>query len=180
MGAGGNVDTDLFVHFAEIAGIFVGFGALISLRSAGRIDLHDVVYLKAVLALGVWVVIFALLPIAVNRYGVEGHPLWLWCAVAALGVWVIAVFGMNSTADLRAFNRSADLEAVDRFFPVVGLPLHLVIVGSMIVIVTGAWTAAEEALYVTALTAGVVFAGYTLLVSVLSRKHVSDPERDAP
>gem|GEM_PF-6981821 len=30
------METDLFVHFAEIAGVFVGFGALISLRSARR------------------------------------------------------------------------------------------------------------------------------------------------
>lgn len=121
------MDTELFVHFAEIAGIFVGFGALIGLRSAGRMDLHDVVYLKAVLALGVWVVIIALVPIAVERYGLDGHPLWLPCAVAALAVWLVAVFGMNSTADLRAFNRSPDLERVDRLFPIVGLPLHLVI-----------------------------------------------------
>jgi hypothetical protein len=172
------VDTELFVHFAEIAGIFVGFGALIGLRSTERLDLHDVVYLKSVLALGVWVVIFALVPIAVERYGVDGHALWLWCAVAALAVWLIAVFGLNSTADLKAFNRSSDLERVDRLFPVVGLPLHLVIAGSLVVIIIGIWPAAEEALYVTALTAGVVFAGYTLLVSVLSHKHVTDSERD--
>ncbi|MBM7506166.1 hypothetical protein ACFPER_03540 [Agromyces aurantiacus] len=172
------MDTELFVHFAEIAGIFVGFGALIGLRSREGLDLHDVVYLKSVLAMGVWVVIFALVPIAVERYGVDGHPLWLWCAVAALGIWLITVFGLNSTADLRAFNRSRDLERVDRLFPVVGLPLHLVIAGSLVVIVIGVWPSAEEALYVTALTAGVVFAGYTLLVSVLSRRHVSGPERE--
>ena len=46
------MNTELFVHFAEIAGIFVGFGALIGLRSARPSDLHDVVYLKAVLAVG--------------------------------------------------------------------------------------------------------------------------------
>jgi hypothetical protein len=174
------METDLFVHFAEIAGIFVGFGALIGLRSARPSDLHDVVYLKAVLAVGVWVVIFALVPIAVNRYGVDGHALWLWCAVAALAVWVTATFGLNSTADLRAFNRAEDLEPVDRFFPVVGLPLHLTIVGTLIVIITGVWPGAEEALYVTALTAGVIFAGYTLLVSVLSQKRPSGSEHDGP
>jgi hypothetical protein len=168
------MDTELFVHFAEIAGIFVGFGALIGLRSTERLDLHDVVYLKSVLAVGVWVVIFALIPIAVERYGVDGHPLWLWCAVPALAVWLIAGFGLNTTADLRAFNRSQNLERVDRLFPIIGLPLHLVIAGSLIVIIIGVWPAAEEALYVTALTAGVVFAGYALLVSVVSRKYVSD------
>lgn len=171
------METELFVHFAEIAGIFVGFGALIGLRSAHVTDLHDVVYLKSVLAMGVWVVIFALVPIVVNRYGVDGHALWLWCAVAALAVWLIAVFALNSTADLRAFNRSKDLQPIDRYFPVVGLPLHLIIVGSLALVVIGAWPALEEALYMTALSTGIAFAGYALLASVLSQSAVSAPER---
>jgi len=116
--------------------------------------------------------------IAVNRYGVEDRTLWLSCAVAAVAVWVIAVFGLNRTADLRAFNREP--EPIDRFFPVVGLPLHLVIVGSLILVIVGVWPGAEEALYVTALTSGVIFGGYTLLVTVLSQRHQSGAEREEP
>jgi urea transporter len=36
-------DFELLVHFAEIAGVFVGFGALIASRSAHVSDVHDVV-----------------------------------------------------------------------------------------------------------------------------------------
>ncbi|GGM87624.1 hypothetical protein GCM10009721_10720 [Terrabacter tumescens] len=43
------METELFVHFAEIAGVFVGSGALISLRSTHVTDVHDVVYLQAAL-----------------------------------------------------------------------------------------------------------------------------------
>lgn len=107
------METELFVHFAEIAGVFIGFGALISLRSAQVTDVHDVVYLQAVLALGVWVVFGALVP--------------------------------------------------------------LVLVGSLTLIVLERWPDIEPALYVTALAAGVVFAGYTLLVYVLSQKHDQAP-----
>ncbi len=46
------METELFVHFAEIADVFVGFGALISVRSAQPSDAHDVVYLRAVLGIG--------------------------------------------------------------------------------------------------------------------------------
>lgn len=35
------METELFMHYAEIAGVFVGFGALISMRSARPTDLHD-------------------------------------------------------------------------------------------------------------------------------------------
>ena len=40
------VDWVLFIHRAEIAGVFVGFGALIAVRSAGMSDPHTVEYLR--------------------------------------------------------------------------------------------------------------------------------------
>lgn len=165
------MEVDLFVHFAEIAGVFVGFGALISLRSAHVDDPHDVTYLRGVLGAGLWVVVTALVPITVSRYGVQGHALWQSCALLALALWAVFVVTLNLTVESKALNRSREL--VDRFFPVVGLPLHIVIVGSMLVIVLGVWSRVDEALYVTALTAGVIFAGYTLLVCVLSQGHES-------
>lgn len=164
------METELFVHYAEIAGVFVGFGALISLRSAHLTDLHDVVYLQGVLGLGLWVVIDALVPIAVNRYGVHDHALWLWCAVVGVALWAVFMIVYTRSPDSKTLDRSR-LEPVDRVFPVVGLPLHSVIVGSLILIIIGVVPSADEALYVTALTAGVVFAGYTLLALVMSQRH---------
>ena len=167
------METELFVHFAEIAGVFVGFGALISVRSAQVTDPHDVVYLRGVLGVGVWVVICALLPIAVNRYGVEDRAVWLSCAAVAVAIWLFFVIAFNRAPDARALNRNA--ERVDRLFPIVGLPMHIMIAGSMALIVIGIWPDHDEALYVTGLTAGVVFAGYTLLALVMSQRH--QPER---
>ncbi|GAA2470468.1 hypothetical protein [Terrabacter carboxydivorans] len=112
------METELFVHFAEIAGVFVGFGALISLRSAHVTDVHDVVYLEAVLALGVWVVVSALVPVVVSRYGVVGHALWLPAALLALAIWVVFLVSFTRRPETRALNRS--VERLDRFFPVVG------------------------------------------------------------
>lgn len=171
------METELFVHFAEIAGVFIGFGALISLRSAHVTDVHDVVYLQAVLALGVWVVVSSLVPVVVSRYGVVGHGLWLPSALVALVIWLAFLAAFARRSDTRALNRSQ--EPLDRFFPVVGLPLHLVIAGSLALIVLGRWPSTEPALYVTALAAGVVFAGYTLLVYVMSQKHDTTSGRDS-
>ena len=167
------METELFVHFAEIAGVFVGFGALISLRSAPLSDAPDALYLRAVLALGVWVVICGLLPIAVSRYGVHGHALWLPCAVVAMCLWGVLLASLARTGESREIDRSP--ERVDRLFPIVGLPLHVVIAGSLALVLLGTWPASEEALYVTALTAGVVFAGYTLLTLVLSQRPPAGP-----
>ena len=161
------MDTELFVHFAEIAGVFVGFGALISQRSARPADPHDVVYLRAVLALGVWVVIAALVPIGISRYGVKGHALWLSAAVVALTIWAAFLVLFARSADSRSINKSP--EPVDRFFPVVGLPLHIVIASSMVLVILGVWPESDEGLYVTGLISGVVFAAYTLLALVMSQ-----------
>ncbi len=170
------METELFVHFAEIAGVFVGFGALISLRSAQVSDVHDVVYLRAVLMLGVWVVVAALVPIVVSRYGVHGHALWLPCSLVALAVWLIVLISFGRSAESKALNRSP--EPIDRYFPVVGAPLHLIIAGSLILTILGVWRSFDEARYVTALAAAVAFAGYTLLTFVMSQKHAAGPDRD--
>jgi hypothetical protein len=56
--------------------------------------------------------------------------------------------------------------------------LHLVIAVSLILVIFGVWPGNDEALYVTALVAGVVFAGYTLLACVLGQKHEAGPDHD--
>jgi hypothetical protein len=50
-------DTELFLSMAEIAGVFVGFGALISVRSGGPSDAHEVTYIRSVVTAAIWVVI---------------------------------------------------------------------------------------------------------------------------
>lgn len=170
------METELFVHFAEIAGVFVGFGALISLRSSRLTDVHDVVYLEAVLGLGVWVVIAALVPVAVSGYGVDGHALWMSSALVALAIWFSYVIAFSRRPESRVLNKEP--EPTDRLFPLVGLPLHAIIAVSLILIIFGVWRRVDEALYVTALAAGVVFAGYTLLMAVMSQRHEVEPDRD--
>jgi len=63
------------------------------------------------------------------------------------------------------------LDRPDRFFPFVGLPLHVVVAGSLLLLVIRGWPSVHEALNVTALTAGLIFAGYTLLRSGTSETH---------
>lgn len=169
------MDTELFVHFAEIAGVFVGFGALIALRSEHRSDVHDPVYLRSVMALGVWVVVFALLPVAVGHYGVDGPVLWRSCAALAVVVWAVLTGLLVTDEDNRALWHSD--EPVDRFFPVLGLPMHLTIATSLVLVLVGPWPQVASALYVTALTTGILFAGYTLLALVLSQAGHRRPRR---
>lgn len=168
------METELFLALAEISGVFVGFGALISVRSSDREDLHSVVYLRAVMAIGLWVLIAALLPVAVSRYGVDDRTLWLSCTLAVLALYAVVVAAVNLTPEGKALNRS-QYDAVDRVFPVVGLPLHLIAVGSLVLVVAGVFPHLDESLYLTALVTAQVFAGYTLLMLALSQKDAPAP-----
>ena len=80
-------DTELFLSLAEIAGVFVGFGALIALRSGGPSDTIDVMVIGMVVWVAIAVVIIALAPVALSRFGVAGHALWFACSVIALLVF---------------------------------------------------------------------------------------------
>jgi hypothetical protein len=80
-------DTELFLSLAEIAGVFVGFGALIALRSGGPGNSFDVLVIGMVVWIAIAVVIIALAPVAVGGFGVAGHPLWFACSLIALLVF---------------------------------------------------------------------------------------------
>jgi len=56
-------DADLLLSLAEIAGVFVGFAALISIRSDSTSEAYEVTYVRAVVSFGLMVVVAAL-PVA--------------------------------------------------------------------------------------------------------------------
>jgi hypothetical protein len=59
-------DADLFLELAGIAGVFVGFGALIAVRSSGaRPD--EVGYTRGVVSFGLLTVVAATAPVAISR-----------------------------------------------------------------------------------------------------------------
>ena len=82
-------DTELFLSLAEIAGVFVGFGALIAVRSGGPTEAHEVTYIRWVMSIAIWVVIAALVPVIISRYALTGHELWLVCSLLALVLFVV-------------------------------------------------------------------------------------------
>ena len=94
-------DVELFVHLAEIAGVFVGFGALIAIRSGGASGMEEVARMRVLVSMGVMSVIIALAPITLSRYGVTGHQLWAPCGVLVLVSWVVAVVAMLQTPEYR-------------------------------------------------------------------------------
>lgn len=69
-------DLSLFVALAEIAGVFVGFGALIGVARRAEIDRDQLGQIRAVVTVGLVVVVAALLPVGLARYRLADPALW--------------------------------------------------------------------------------------------------------
>ncbi len=50
--------------------MFVGFGALIAVRSGATLTVRETVWTRYVMMAGIWVIIAALAPIIISPYGV--------------------------------------------------------------------------------------------------------------
>ena len=86
-------DTELFMGLAGIAGVFVGFGALIAVRSGGLSDAFEVTYVRFVVWIGMLTVVAALAPVTLGPYGLGEHEVWVLSCV----ILVAAYLGMASS-----------------------------------------------------------------------------------
>lgn len=66
-------DADLFFELAGIAGVFVGFSALIAIRTGGASDTFEVAYMRGVVSVGLLTIVAALAPVTLSRYPLEDH-----------------------------------------------------------------------------------------------------------
>jgi len=174
-------DVDLFLSLAEIAGVFVGFGALISVRSGGPSEAHEVTYIRWVVSIAIWVVIAALAPVIISRYDITGHELWMACSLVA-----VVLFAVMYTVNGRAPEHQADAAAILAAAPRAAAPrVALVMVaGSTIwlpgaavvlalaLVVLGLFPDQEQALYLTAVGLGLFMGAIGLFVMVFSQGHV--------
>ena len=81
-------EAEVLVVLAEIAGVFVGFGALIAVRSGGTSDTTEVAYIRWVMSFGVWVMVTALAPVVLGGYDIGEREVWLVCSLAAFAGWL--------------------------------------------------------------------------------------------
>jgi hypothetical protein len=92
-------DADLFIALAEIAGVFVGFGALISVRSGGASDAFEVSYMRGVVSFGLLSIVAALAPVTLGRYDLAEHQVWALSSVVVLAGLIAALILNASTPE---------------------------------------------------------------------------------
>jgi 1,4-dihydroxy-2-naphthoate octaprenyltransferase len=94
--------ADLFMELAGIAGVFVGFGALIAVRSGGPTDPKEVAPIRGAVATGVLTVMAALAPVTLGFFDLTQHQVWaLSSALALIGMAVFAA-ALFRTPEYRA------------------------------------------------------------------------------
>jgi hypothetical protein len=170
-------DADLLVQLAGIAGVFVGFGALIAVRSGGPSEAHEVTYIRWVVSIAIWVVIAALAPVIISRYDINGHDLWVACSLLALVLFAV-MFAVNGRSPEMREDRAAIFAAAPRTMVVLAvgvlgavstiwLPTASLVL-ALALVVFGPFPAHEQALYLTAVGLGLYMGAIGLFVMVFS------------
>jgi hypothetical protein len=161
-------DVELFLSLAEIAGIFVGFGALIAIRGGDRGDVYDVTGVGMIVWLAIVVVVLALVPVVVSRFGVGGHELWLACSLCALVLfWVGDEVFIRIFPERRAYMAAQPLRArwrMELAATVFTVPMTI----GLVVVVLGLLPEHEAALYLLAVVL-MLFMDAWLLLLVVTR-----------
>ena len=163
-------DTELFLSMAEIAGVFVGFGALLAVRSGGTMQPGEINDLRWVVTTAIWVVIVALAPVIVSRYGLTGHQLWSACSATALALLVVMIVVFAWAPENRAVladNLATVPPALTALVmvPTFWLPLALLVL-ALALVALGPFPDQEPALYLTAVGLGLLMGALGLFVAV--------------
>jgi hypothetical protein len=166
-----NHDLDLFLSIAEIAGVFVGFGALISLSRERAVESRAP--LRGVVTIGLLVLTAALLPVTLERYGLTDRAIWAWSSMGFLLIIWIVIAGLLLDPEIRAWAK-ADARANPAFTALFWVFLEVPIQVPLVLAVLGVAPTLAPAFYVTALVLNLFQAALMLSRLVLAREHAID------
>lgn len=142
-------DLVLFVTIAEIAGVFVGFAALIAVTRRSEIDASQLGQIRAVVTIGLLVVVAALVPVGLGAYEIAGHTLWLVSSIVYLVLnWTVIYLALRRPENRQlaaAQARTKPLMAA--LFWVMEIPVQ----APLLLIVFGVNQKLDLAFYLTAL-----------------------------
>ena len=160
-------DAELFVALAEIAGVFVGFGALISVTRRGSAAPSDRIQIRGVVLTGLLVVASALIPVGLERYSVDPDTVWRVSSIAfLLLIWVVFLVPLRDPVDRSEILSQFKAEPMGLVFL---LCLEVAVQGPLALVLLGSFPASSPALYTTALIINLLQAAFLLSQLVLSR-----------
>jgi hypothetical protein len=171
-------DADLFLELAGIAGVFVGFGALIAARSDGPTDPQEVAPMRMVVAMGMMAIVAGLAPVALDRYDLTEHEVWASSSALVLASWLALLIVNIRTPEYRQ-GWKAEISAqgargVDLAGWIEWAVFAIYMATSLLIptaIVLGLVPELEAGLYFTAAVLILLGAGWALLGLVYAQRH---------
>jgi hypothetical protein len=146
-------DAELFLELAAIAGVFVGFGALIAVRSGGASGAAELWMMRGMVGFAVVTVLAAVAPVTIARYDISDHEVWALSSVLVLVGWIGLAALQARTPEYRAdvmarIERSSRLHTAMEMVALLGSTVVLLLI--LTVILLGLVPDLEAALYFTA------------------------------
>ncbi|MFX0075386.1 MAG: hypothetical protein ACFE96_08090 [Candidatus Hermodarchaeota archaeon] len=149
-------NLEIFIGIAHIAGIFVGFEALISAthrKEVGRI--------RGIVTVGLTTIIASLIPIGLGIYGISGHSLWFLSSLIYFCLdWTVIILSLRMPENREILMSQMKTSPVMGilFWLVFEVPLQV----PLILTIIGLFPDLEEAFYITALLFNLFSAAYVL------------------
>jgi hypothetical protein len=168
-------DADLFMELAGIAGVSVGFGALIAVRPSGPTAPLEVAPMRMVVSMGMLAVAGGLVPGTLGRFELTEHGVWALSSALILAGWLIIFVASARTPEYRvSWAETTRVGSRPRWLVVatyaVGVPYLLAVLLTPIIIVLGVAPNLEAALYYAALVLILLGAGWALLSLVFAER----------
>ncbi len=161
-------ELELFIAMAEIAGVFVGFGALISVTRRSEVKTAQLVQIRAVVTTGLVVLVAGLVPVGLDRYGLAGSRLWFVSSLAFLALnWVVIVLSLRrpENRELAVAQAQASPARALFFWVLLELPVQV----PLVLAVLGVRPDLQPAFYLTALVFNLFEAAFVLAQFVYSQ-----------
>jgi hypothetical protein len=160
-------DADLFMELAAIAGVFVGFGALIAARSGGTSDAFEIAWMRGVVSIGLVAVLAALAPVVISRYDLTEHEVWALSSILFV-VGFAGVFAINNLSPEARMAGDPIPRSMKVVRVVVWVPSMIVLFLAPIAIALGVAPVPEEALYFTLVALALFWSAVSLLMLVFT------------
>lgn len=155
------------LSIAQIAGVFVGFAALVSVlggRPDGAPRVLELGRFRGVVGAGVLVVVASLLPVVLGRYPISEPVVWrLSCAGFLILIWLLILSSRQSVDVMREMIRGSPVSFILLVLvlePVIQVPLALGLLGLL--------PSLASAFYLTALIVNLCQAAFVFSQLVLS------------
>ena len=144
-------DYSTYISLASIAGIFVGFAALITASD----DEDSPVLIKGIVNIGMLTLAGALIPVLLAKYGIEEYLLWrLSSGIFFAIIWFSLLH--RTTRKFLIIQFRIDLKAALFFWIFIEIPIQL----PLVLTIFGAYPSLHNAFYITSIILNLIQAGY--------------------